>query len=86
MTSPLIGGHVQPKSAPTQVQSFKTEAYSDDGYRRKQSGGRPKPSRGEHASRAPNYLKPKEFRENSVSAHWRFDLRQPLNYLKVQED
>jgi hypothetical protein len=31
-------------------------------------------------------LKPKEFRENSAPAHWRFDLQQPLNYLKVQED
>jgi hypothetical protein len=41
----LIGGHVQPKSTPTRIQAFKTEAYSDDGYCRKQSGRRPKPSR-----------------------------------------
>jgi hypothetical protein len=67
MTSPLIGGHVQPKSTPTQVQifkskssspnlqaqTFKSEAYSDDGYCRKLSGSRPKPSSSKHASRAP---------------------------------
>jgi hypothetical protein len=50
MTSPLIG-YAQPKSTPPNP-NFHL-AYSEHGYRRKESSGKPKPSQRAHASRAP---------------------------------
>jgi hypothetical protein len=54
MTSPSSPAQPQPKSTPTQLQAFKTKAYSDDGCRRKQSSGKLKLiMKTRHASRAP---------------------------------
>jgi hypothetical protein len=62
-------------------------AYSDDSCRRKQGSG--KPGAAARTRQPPckpraSYLKPKEIQESAqVGAISRFDLRHPLNYLKV---